>query len=62
MDGDRYGFCKKKSYHPTFKIIVRKVRKVKEKNMLVARMRLESIPVQIPREVAVVVECRNLHI
>jgi hypothetical protein len=35
----------KKSYHPTFKIIVRKVRKVKEKNMLVACMRLESIPV-----------------
>jgi hypothetical protein len=29
--------------------------KSERKNMLVARMRLESIPVQIPREVAVVV-------
>jgi hypothetical protein len=61
--GIGYGFCKKESYHPTVKIIVRKVRKVKEKNMLVARMHLESIPVQIPREVAVVVEiCTSIEI
>jgi hypothetical protein len=55
--GDLYGFgkLKKESYHPTIKVIEKSM-KSERKKMLEAHMRLESIPVQIPREVALVVE------